>query len=116
MELSVKDEQRWKMEEQICSSAVAECIQAICDHLEAAANATYEIRTRLNSGNLSNCRKTIATQLACGMLDGCDVDITAIVSDICDSERYELVDDEQLIDRVRQEVSRRVDGLSKLLG
>jgi hypothetical protein len=116
MEISVKDEHRQRLEQYVYEDATEDCIHFLIANLQTTALAIGELAVRLRTQYIKNTQRNEGTQLACQVLEGIEVDYADIVHDAMQRLGLELVDDEQIVDRVRQEVARRVGGLTQLMG
>lgn len=101
---------------EIIETAVSYAIAEIVVHLRAASIACVELALRLQSSNVSHCRRDEASQASCQAMECYPIEYGECVQDACIEHEHELTDDEQIVAAVRAEVRRRVEGLIALLG
>ena len=116
-EPSVKEEREERTRDDVRDDAVDTAILRIANHLQSTGDACKEIAKRLIECNVAMCTRSSGTEAACVELENKFEALPyrlIVVNSMPDG--FAPLDIEPIVDSVRREVGRRVQGLVSLLG
>ncbi len=116
MELSVQEERKLQERDEVRTAAVESAIFHLASHLQSTACACLDLAYRLKCGNVAMTSRSKGTEAACIEMEHYPIDYKQEVEVVLNEMGIELTDDEPVIDSVKQEVERRIQGLVLLMG